>query len=434
VDIPKVQPLLYAGKSWVSDFFEWYKAADLLDILMVPESHVTNRLDRDTLSVAFSSLNELHNVKRVPLDREGLRIDARLEPFRIRFTTNKIGVPHLIKVSYFPNWKVRGAAGVYPVSPHLMLVIPREKEVVLTYGRSLWDYVGMVITTGTLLFLVLAGLARVKRLGLLKSASNPPLVHPLIKEGEKGQALFRGKDGKTNPGLFSMRIRPALMALVLLSAASLIVAGAVLRNKPVRTYVNGYRMYQLGNQLLDAKKVEQADRCFKSAIEAMAPIVEARHSYDHQDVVHCLLFTAMSWERLGEWGKAEAVYRTILQDYPYCRYVGECYVKIGRGVKVGRDHGLEEALQDLGRGHQARAIPLLQKALDQTERSGALLRKAMVEDPYSVWAKYAAQDLEAERSYLKQKLSVLRGFCSVPELRQTLSSFCSENPFGFPHP
>jgi hypothetical protein len=142
----------------------------------------------------------------------------------------------------------------------------------------------------------------------------------------------------------------------------------------------------------------------------------------------------MSWERLGEWGKAEAVYRTILQDYPYCRYVGECYVKIGRGVKVGRDHGLEEALQDLGRGHQARAIPLLQKALDQTERSGALLRKAMVEDPYSVWAKYAAQDLEAERSYLKQKLSVLRGFCSVPELRQTLSSFCSENPFGFPHP
>jgi len=143
-----------------------------------------------------------------------------------------------------------------------------------------------------------------------------------------------------------------------------------------------------------------------------------------------MLFTAMSFERLGQMSKAEALYGTILREYPYSRYVGECYVKIARGKKAGRDPDLEEALKALVRGDQAQALPLLKKALDQTELSLAFLRRAMAEDPYSAWAKYATQDLEAEGAYLKQKLPVFRRLCDVPELRQTLSSLCSENPFG----
>jgi hypothetical protein len=470
-----LRPVLYGGKNWVRDFFQWYKTAGQLDVLMVPESYVTSRLDRDTLSVEVSNLDELQRMKMIPLNKEGLNISAHLEPLRIRFTTNTVGVPHLIKVSYFPNWKVQGAEGVYPVSPHLMLVIPREKEVVLTYGRSFWDIVGVVITAGTLLFLLLTGLARVKRFCFAKHGSNPPFVPhrsassgrdalekggservALSKGGDEGTVLTKGVDrgGEIEirggldslscpprrvrwneekappPWLFNKKVRLILTVLVLLSAAGLIIAGAILRNKPVRTYVNGHRHYQLGNQLLDEKKVEEANRYFKSAIEAMAPIVEARHSYDHQDVIHCMLFTAMSFERLGETSKAEELYGTILKEYPYSRYVGECYVKIARGKKAGRDPDLEEALRALGGGDQAQALPLLKKTLDQTELSLAFLRKAITEDPYSVWAKYAAQDLEAERAYLKQKLPVFRGLCDIPELRQPLASLCSENPFG----
>jgi Tfp pilus assembly protein PilF len=312
-----------------------------------------------------------------------------------------------------------------------MLVIPREKEVVLTYGRSLWDHVGMVITLGTLLFMIFTMLRQVGRRWRFQRKGNPLLVPPLSKGGDEGRdSRLSGNDGKPSPGLFSNRIRLALIALVLLAAASLVVAGAVLRNKPVRTYVNGYKHYQLGNQLLEAKKVEEANRSFRKAIAAMAPIVETRHLYDHQDVIHCLLFTAMSLERLGDASKAETLYRTILQEYPYSRYTGECYVKIARGKKAGRDPGLEQALSALQRGNQAQALPSLKKALDQTELHLAFLNRALVEDPYSVWAKYAAQDLEAERSYLKQKLPVLRGLCTDPGLRQILSSVCSENPFG----
>jgi tetratricopeptide (TPR) repeat protein len=217
-----------------------------------------------------------------------------------------------------------------------------------------------------------------------------------------------------------------LVLLVVLTAASLIIAGAILRNKPVRTYVNGYKHYQMANQLLDAKKVKEANRCFEKAIKEMAPILEARASYDHQDVVHCMLFTAMSYERLGQTTKAEELYRTILKEYPYSRYVGECYVKIARMKKSGRDPALEEALRSLGRGDQAQALPLLKKALDQTRLSLAFLQTAMAEDPYSVWASYANQDLEKERAYLKPKLSLLLALCDNSEVRQTLAGMMDE--------
>jgi hypothetical protein len=408
VDIPKMCPVLYTGKNWVRDFFQWYKTTDQLDVLMAPESYVTSSLDRGVLSVAISNLDELQSLKKIPLSREGLRINAHLEPLRIHFKTNKIGVPHLIKVSYFPNWKVRGAEGVYPVSPHLMLVIPREQEVVLTYGRSFWDYVGMVLTLGTFLVFLLSRFPPVRR-SKPPSTSPSPLSRP-TRGGESG----------------SGRIRPLLVVLVLVTAAGVIIAGAILRNKPVRAYVNGYRSYQLGNQLLEAKNPQKANLSFKKAIQEMAPIVEARALYDHQDVIHCMLFSAMSFERLGEWSEAETLYRTILQEYPYSRYVGECYVKIARAKKAGRGSDLEVALKALGSGDQARALPLLKKALDQTELILAFLRRAMADDPYSVWAKYASQDLEAERAYLKPKLSLLLALCDDSEVRHRLSGISYE--------
>jgi tetratricopeptide (TPR) repeat protein len=190
--------------------------------------------------------------------------------------------------------------------------------------------------------------------------------------------------------------------------------------------VNGYRHYQLGNQFLEAKKLEEANRSFKSAVEKMAPIVEARASYDHQDVIHCMLFTAMCLERLGQTTKAQDLYEKILEEYPYSRYTGECYVKIGRGKKLGRDPDLEKALTALKQGDQAQAIPLLKKALDQTESGLAFLSKAVAEDPYSVWAKYATQDLESERAFLKPKLPLLRALCDDPEIRRTLAGMTDE--------
>lgn len=65
---------------------------------------------------------------------------------RIRFITNCTRLPHIIKVSYFPNWKVKGAKKVYYVTPSFMLVYPIQKEVTLYYGKTFSDWIGLILT------------------------------------------------------------------------------------------------------------------------------------------------------------------------------------------------------------------------------------------------------------------------------------------------
>jgi hypothetical protein len=54
----------------------------------------------------------------------------------IRFHVDRVGVPVLVKVSYFPAWHVSGAKGPWRAEPNLMVVVPTSHEVTLTYGET----------------------------------------------------------------------------------------------------------------------------------------------------------------------------------------------------------------------------------------------------------------------------------------------------------
>jgi len=54
----------------------------------------------------------------------------------ISFHVSRIGVPVLVKISYFPRWHATGATGPYRVSPNLMVVIPTANDVSLVYGST----------------------------------------------------------------------------------------------------------------------------------------------------------------------------------------------------------------------------------------------------------------------------------------------------------
>jgi len=72
----------------------------------------------------------------------------------IRFKTNALHLPHLIKCSYFPNWKVEGAERIYHVTPNFMLVYPEREEVTLYYGSLVSDTIGRSLTScGFIIFL-----------------------------------------------------------------------------------------------------------------------------------------------------------------------------------------------------------------------------------------------------------------------------------------
>ncbi|MGB8178934.1 MAG: hypothetical protein WCF63_02105 [Acidimicrobiales bacterium] len=54
----------------------------------------------------------------------------------LSFHVSRVGVPMLVKISYYPRWKVSGATGPYRVSPNLMVVVPTSKDVSLIYAST----------------------------------------------------------------------------------------------------------------------------------------------------------------------------------------------------------------------------------------------------------------------------------------------------------
>lgn len=64
----------------------------------------------------------------------------------VSFSVSEVGKPVLVRVSYFPNWKAEGALGPYRVAPNMMVVVPTETDVVLSFGPSLVDRFAYVLT------------------------------------------------------------------------------------------------------------------------------------------------------------------------------------------------------------------------------------------------------------------------------------------------
>jgi hypothetical protein len=81
----------------------------------------------------------------VPLP-PGVEAHATVRDETITITTSRVGHPLLVKVSYHPRWKAEGADGPYLASPGLMIVVPRQPTVTLTYARTGADRLGLVLT------------------------------------------------------------------------------------------------------------------------------------------------------------------------------------------------------------------------------------------------------------------------------------------------
>jgi len=65
---------------------------------------------------------------------------------QLSFRVNRVGVPVVVRVSYYPRWQATGAAGPFRVSPNLMVVVPTAHLVTLTYGTTLANEVGVTVT------------------------------------------------------------------------------------------------------------------------------------------------------------------------------------------------------------------------------------------------------------------------------------------------
>ncbi len=73
--------------------------------------------------------------------------DVVIEQQSISFHVDEVGVPVLVRVSYFPNWSVDGADGPYRAGVNQMVVVPTSNEVKLSYGaRTALDWFFYALT------------------------------------------------------------------------------------------------------------------------------------------------------------------------------------------------------------------------------------------------------------------------------------------------
>lgn len=150
-DVTLVEPAaypvsVYDGSGDFQDFaLAWY---DDLSVLDRPVA-----VDGPADWPRVSSLDELPDR---PLDVEGGVSEVRIDEERISFRTTAVGVPHLVKVSYFPNWKAIGAEGPWRVTPSLMVVVPTQENVVLEFRRTWPEWAGLGATGAGLLALLAA--------------------------------------------------------------------------------------------------------------------------------------------------------------------------------------------------------------------------------------------------------------------------------------
>lgn len=141
VEVMKNLPVRVRTDDWRSTIILWYLNEIDLSVPII--------WDRGEAAIKEFKLIDDENVTNPPFDPINVKggvISEEIEDERITFETNAIGYPHIIKVSYFPNWWAQGADGPFVVSPSFMMVIPRQQKVTLTYLPTTSDIAGDVIT------------------------------------------------------------------------------------------------------------------------------------------------------------------------------------------------------------------------------------------------------------------------------------------------
>jgi hypothetical protein len=130
--------------------------------------------------------------------------DVKLTEEAVSFNVSRVGVPVLVKVSYFPNWQVSGAEGVYRATPNLMIVVPTSHHVSLTYGYTPVDWTGLGLSViGLVCVVVMARRPqpqfRRPRVGAHASATMPYGEEPPLWWGRVGDDRPRTRRPAIDP-------------------------------------------------------------------------------------------------------------------------------------------------------------------------------------------------------------------------------------------
>jgi hypothetical protein len=155
VDVATYEPVVWAGEGdFVDAALEWYDDVDNLDVWLVEDGPQEWR--------RVTSVDQRFEELR-PYETTGSATVTAFEDHKVGFSTDAVGVPHLVKVSYFPNWRADGAGDVYRIAPSLMLVVPTTEDVELQFATTWVENLGNALTVITVAGLIWYGVRQRRR-------------------------------------------------------------------------------------------------------------------------------------------------------------------------------------------------------------------------------------------------------------------------------
>jgi hypothetical protein len=163
VEVPSYRPVLLDDPDWRGNSLTWYRTVKWLDVQLAYAS----KGDKDARA-AFADPGRLpaRDLPHQALRSPGPVPSRMVGDDQLEFTTDRIGEPHVVKVSYFPNWHVEGAKGPWMLSPGLMVVVPTQANVRLVYRDTPVDLAGKALTVGGVaVLLVPLAAGRLRRRG-----------------------------------------------------------------------------------------------------------------------------------------------------------------------------------------------------------------------------------------------------------------------------
>ena len=93
------------------------------------------KLDNKKRIIEGINSEESQILNRIP-DKKSEINNVRISNNRITFETEHPNELHIVKVSYFPNWKIENGSGPFRLSPSFMGVIPHSNEVSITFENT----------------------------------------------------------------------------------------------------------------------------------------------------------------------------------------------------------------------------------------------------------------------------------------------------------
>ncbi|MCH7506682.1 MAG: tetratricopeptide repeat protein [Proteobacteria bacterium] len=321
VEVLEHEPVLFPTSTWKEDAHRWFMEESLLPVhlVFVDEEH----------AAAFPPFNAYANsmldLPHIPIDASACSVQEHIDNQQIEIETDCIGKPHIVKMSYHPNWHVEGADKIYLVSPSFMLIYPNQSHVRMYYAGGLWDRIGKALTIAALFILLL----------------NIPLRW---KNGLSCWQLVVRRFPLDFSLMPSLGIDPSPRTrLVILTMAVLIGGGGITWGSYVVYHANPNRIFNHAIQLKDQKRFEEAREGFRIAIEELGRSDLAQSAAYYIGITYYL-------EKKDK--LSIAAFEDLVKRYPKSIWIPEAQYHIGLSLlRSGREQEGIARLQELTEKH-----------------------------------------------------------------------------------